>query len=138
MPLREGITVGRKSLTELRELYACSRFVVVPLQPSNSDNGITTCLDAMAMGRAVICTRTAGQIGALEDGVNSIRVPPHDTIALRRAIERLWSDPELCAQIRRGRQKNGRRERYDNVQVAKRFAAVFKDAVDERRSATGL
>jgi len=50
-PLRDGITVGRKSAVELRELYASSRFVVVPLQPSKSDNGITTCLEAMAMGK---------------------------------------------------------------------------------------
>ena len=133
MPLREGITLGRKSPVELRELYACSRFVVVPLHPSDSDNGITTCLEAMAMGRAVICTETAGQIGVLQDGVNSIRVPPRDEVALRRAIERLWNEPELCARLGAA----GRRlveERYDDVQVAQRFATVFEDAVQERHA----
>lgn len=137
MPLREGITVGRKSPADLRELYACSRFVVVPLQPSNSDNGITTCLEAMAMGRAVICTETRGQIGVLQDGVNSIRVPPRDEVALRRAIERLWNEPELCARLGAA----GRtlvEERYDNVRVAQRVATVFREATDERRSDAGL
>lgn len=137
MPLREGITVGRKSPVELRQLYACSQFVVVPLHPSNSDNGITTCLEAMAMSKAVICTQTAGQTGVLQHGVNSIRVPPHDELALRRAIERLLNDRVLCARLGAA----GRRlvvERYDSVQVAQRFAAVFRAAVEQRRSDTGL
>jgi hypothetical protein len=40
-PLPTGVTVGAKSYFELRELYARSRFVAVPLLPSDSDNGIT-------------------------------------------------------------------------------------------------
>lgn len=93
------ITVGRKSHSELRELYARSRFVVVPLRPSDNDNGITVILEALAMGRAVICTETAGQTGVLEHGVNCLRVPVGDPAALRAAIERLWNDPEECRRL---------------------------------------
>ena len=93
------LTVEAKSLTALRELYASSRFVVVPLHPSDMDNGINAILEAFAMGKAVICTDTAGQVGVLDDGVNCIRVPPHDPEALREAIVELWADPERCERL---------------------------------------
>ena len=98
-PLPDGVTVGMKTFVELRALYAQSRFVVVPLLPSDSDNGITSILEAFAMGKAVICTDTAGQIGVLEEGVNCLRVPPFDVEALRAAIVELWSDPEMCRRL---------------------------------------
>jgi glycosyltransferase involved in cell wall biosynthesis len=128
----DRITVGRKSMVELRDLYVRSRFVVVPLLPTDSDQGVTTCLEAMAMARAVICTETDGQAGVLEDGVNSILVPPRDEAALRRAIERLWADPDLCARLGAA----GRRlveERYAEDRVVPRIAAVFREAAGERR-----
>ncbi|MCC7123607.1 MAG: glycosyltransferase family 4 protein [Acidobacteria bacterium] len=88
------VTVGRKDLAGLRELYARSRFVVVPLLPSRSDNGVTVVLEAMAMGKAVICTRTEGQVDVIEDGVTGLLVPPGDPAALRDAMLALWNDPE--------------------------------------------
>ncbi len=97
--LPANITVGRKSHAELRELYARSRFVVVPLLPSDMDNGITVILEAFAMGRTVICTETAGQTGVLEHGVNCLRVPPHDPVAMRDMIVRLWNDPEESSRL---------------------------------------
>jgi glycosyltransferase involved in cell wall biosynthesis len=63
--------------------------------------------------------------------VNSIRVPPRDAVALRRAIERLWGDPELCSRLGAA----GRRlveERYDSYQTAQRLAMIVKQAADER------
>ncbi len=91
------VTVGRKTVTELRDLYAQARFVVVPLLPSQSDNGVTVILEAMAMGKAVICTRTAGQVDVIEDGVTGIMVPAGDPQALRAAMHDLWNDPERAA-----------------------------------------
>ncbi len=93
------ITIGPKPLPELRELYARSRCVVIPILPSVSDNGISTVMEAMAMGRAVISTDTAGRAEILEHEVNCLLVPPQDVRALRDAIERLWGDPELCARL---------------------------------------
>jgi glycosyltransferase involved in cell wall biosynthesis len=84
--LPPGVTVGAKSFVELRELYAQSRFVVVPLLPSDSDNGVTTIIEAFAMGKAVICTETAGRPQILAPGINCLSVPPSDAEALREAI----------------------------------------------------
>ena len=72
------ITVGAKPYLELRALYARSRFVVIPLYPTDTDNGVTVMTEAMAMGKAVICTRVAGQRDVLQDGVNGIFVPPRN------------------------------------------------------------
>jgi glycosyltransferase involved in cell wall biosynthesis len=129
------VSTGQKSHAELRELYARSRFVVVPLLPSDMDNGITTILEAFAMGKPVIATQTAGQVGVLEDGVNCIRVPPFDADALRAAITELWNDPEKCRRFgAAGRELVVRRHGIDQ------WTAALVRAVDEAvasRAATG-
>jgi glycosyltransferase involved in cell wall biosynthesis len=96
-PLPSHITVGKKPYPELRDLYARSRFVIMPLYPTTTDNGTTAILEAMAMGKAVICSRVEGQKDVVLDGVNGLLVPPRDPRALRAAIEHLWSRPELAA-----------------------------------------
>jgi glycosyltransferase involved in cell wall biosynthesis len=93
------ITVGRMSLTELRNLYARSRFVVVPLLPSDTDNGVTVILEAMAMGKPVICSRTRGQVDVIEEGVTGLYVPIGDAAALRTAILSLWNEPLRAQQM---------------------------------------
>jgi glycosyltransferase involved in cell wall biosynthesis len=97
--LPAGVTVGPKSAVELRELYARSRIVVVAVLESESDNGITSIAEAMAMGRAVITMKTRGRAEILIDGVNCVLVPVGDPAALRAAIQELWEDPERCARL---------------------------------------
>ena len=94
-----NVTVERRTLPELRDLYARSRFVVVPLLPSRSDNGITVILEAMAMGKAVVCSATEGQVDVIEDGVTGLLVPVGDPAALRAAMVALWRDPERARAI---------------------------------------
>jgi glycosyltransferase involved in cell wall biosynthesis len=84
---------------ELRDLYASSKFVVVSLYDTDFQAGVTTILEAMAMGKAVIVSRTRGQRDVIDDGVNGIYVPPGDPAALRRAIVDLLASPERAAQI---------------------------------------
>ena len=92
--LPDGVTFGPLPLTELRDLYARSRFVVLPLHPSDTDHGVSCMIEAFAMGRAVVCTRVDGQRDALEEGVNGVFVPAHDAAALRAEILELIADPE--------------------------------------------
>jgi glycosyltransferase involved in cell wall biosynthesis len=113
------ITLGPKSFSDLRQLYARARFVVVPLVPSDHDNGITTILEAFAMGKTVICTETPGQVGVLEHGVNCLRVPPFDAEALRAALRELWDDPDKC----------------ERLGAAGREVVVRRHNLDQRRSA---
>jgi glycosyltransferase involved in cell wall biosynthesis len=94
LPLDANVTIGRKTLLELRDLYARSRFVAVPLVPSDSDNGVTVILEAMAMGKPVVCSRTRGQVDVVQDGVTGICVSTGDPMALREAMLSLWSNPQ--------------------------------------------
>jgi glycosyltransferase involved in cell wall biosynthesis len=79
---------------ELRRLYAQARFVVVPLHDVEFDAGVTTITEAMAMGKAVIATRSRGQVDVVRDGENGLYVPPGDADALRAAIARLMNNPD--------------------------------------------
>jgi glycosyltransferase involved in cell wall biosynthesis len=88
------ITIGKKTYAELRALYARSRFLVMPMFQTETDNGSTSILEAMAMGIPTICSRTIGQVDIIEDGKTGIFVPVGDTRALREAILYLWNHPE--------------------------------------------
>jgi glycosyltransferase involved in cell wall biosynthesis len=90
--LPTNVDIRRLSLFELRELYAASAFVVMPLLEVDFQAGITTILEAMAMGLPVVCTRTAGQTDTVIDGETGVYVPPGDPVALRSAIARLLDD----------------------------------------------
>jgi glycosyltransferase involved in cell wall biosynthesis len=102
--LPENVLVRRFSQYELRELYAASRFVVMPLDPVDFQAGVTAILEAMAMGKAVICTRTPGQTDVIVDGENGLYVEPGDPRSLRAAIQRLLDHPQEAEQMGR----NGR------------------------------
>ncbi len=78
---------------ELRELYTRSRFVVLPLHDVEFDAGVTVIAEAMAMGKAVVVSRTRGQVDLVRHGETGLYVPPGDPRALRAAIEHLLAHP---------------------------------------------
>jgi glycosyltransferase involved in cell wall biosynthesis len=101
-----NVTVRRYTQFELRQLYADSRFLVMPLYDVDFQAGVTAILEAMAMERAVICSRTPGQTDVVVDGETGLYVPPGDPAALRQAIQRLLDNPdEAAAMGRAGRQR---------------------------------
>ena len=114
------------SLTELRTMYARARFVVLPLLPTFRDSGITVVTEAMAMGKAIICSRIQGQIEFLEEGVTGIFVPPGDPQALREAIQYLWEHPDVAAQMGR----EGRR-RAEEIFKLTQFVTNVRQIVDD-------
>lgn len=102
--LPDNVTVRRFSQYDLRQLYADSLFVVMPLENADFQVGVTAILEAMAMHRAVICSRIAGQTDIIIDGETGLYVPTNDVDALRDAIEYLLEHPELAAKMgKRGR-----------------------------------
>ncbi|MEK7670716.1 MAG: glycosyltransferase family 4 protein, partial [Bacteroidota bacterium] len=103
--LPPNVTVGGKTPAALRELYARSRFVVIPLLESDTDNGITCILEAMAMGKPVICSRIKGQVDVIQDGKTGIFVPVGDSKALREAILYLWNNPKEAERMGRAGRK---------------------------------
>ena len=98
----------------LRDLYARSTLMVVPLVEGQFASGQTVILEGMAMGKAVSTTDIAGRSDFIDDGVNGVYVPSHNVDALRAAIAALLGDPR-------------RRER---LAEAGRVAAVEKYKVE--------
>lgn len=120
------ITIGPKSKEELRQLYARSLFVVVPLLPTDTDNGLTVILEAMAMGKPVICSKVEGQIDVIRDNVTGIYVPQGDPEALRKAIKDLWNNPERAEKM--GKAARRHIEKYHTLE---QFVKTIKQEVSK-------
>jgi glycosyltransferase involved in cell wall biosynthesis len=97
--LPDNVEIRKFDHFELRQLYADAALVVVPLDDVDFQAGITTILEAMAMGKAVICTRTRGQSDTIIDGETGLYVPPGDVVELRSAITRLISSSALTRHL---------------------------------------
>jgi glycosyltransferase involved in cell wall biosynthesis len=73
----------------LRDLYARAAVVVVPLTDIDNQAGVTTVLEAMAMGKPVVVTQSAGQTDVIEDR----RVKPRGALRPRPlSLTRLLAD----------------------------------------------
>ncbi len=92
---------GFATYAALRDLYSRATIVVVPVVETDFQAGVTTVLEAMACGKAVVTTATRGQAGAVRDGVTGICVPPGDPSALREAVQRLLENPGERARLGR-------------------------------------
>jgi glycosyltransferase involved in cell wall biosynthesis len=136
-----NVTVTSFDYPALREAYASSNFVVVPLLDVDFQAGITTILEAMAMGKAVITTRTIGHCGAVVgpnwnasmvewpesfplDEATGIYVPPRDVAALKAAIDFLMTRPDIAATLG----ANGRRDAVLSFDIS-RFVKNFGDVI---------
>jgi glycosyltransferase involved in cell wall biosynthesis len=128
MELPPNVTVHRFSHLDLRQLYADALFAVVPLYDVDFQAGVTTILEAMAMGRAVICTRTQGQTDVIEDGITGRYVPPGDPKALREAIAELLANPDLADSM-----GSCGRKVVDERMSLELYAQRFKQWVDQAR-----
>jgi glycosyltransferase involved in cell wall biosynthesis len=128
-----NVDVRRLGFVDLRQLYAESSLVVMPLQDTDFQAGITTILEAMAMARPVICTRTTGQTDTIVDGQTGIYVRPDDPRTLRDAIVSLLDDPDRAARL-----GHAARRWVDEHATVDRYAAGLATVVDAvaSRSAT--
>jgi glycosyltransferase involved in cell wall biosynthesis len=160
--LPSNVEVGSFGYLALRDLYARAAVVVVPLFDVDFQAGVTTILEAMAMGKPVVVTHTQGQFDVVEDRraatrgslprirpvsllramareagedvkPNGFYVEVGDPSALRRALTYLLDHPSE----RRALGEAGRHavERFMTVD---RFAARIAALVDEARAARRL
>jgi glycosyltransferase involved in cell wall biosynthesis len=124
--LPKNITVGEKEYEDLRKLYERSRFVVVPLLPTDSDNGLTTIQESMSMGKTVICSRVEGQVDVIKEGETGIFVPQGDPEALRKAIIDLWNNPEKARKM-----GQAARRYIEEHRTIEQFVQGIKNVVEE-------
>jgi glycosyltransferase involved in cell wall biosynthesis len=156
--LPPNVNVGAFDYHALRELYARSAVVAVPLDDVDFQAGITTILEAMAMGKVVVVTHTQGQTDVVEDrrtvtrgnpprvrAVSLLRmladsagveieptgfyVPPGDSAALRRALVYLLDHPAERARLGAA----GRRA-VERLMSLDQFVERMQEVVDQARS----
>jgi glycosyltransferase involved in cell wall biosynthesis len=120
-PLPANVRVCTLDFVALRELYAECRFVVMPLVETDFQAGVTSILEAMAMGKAVVCSSTTGQTDVIVEGRTGLYAPPGDPRALRAAIVRLLDDPEYAIELGRAARVDAE-QRFDVAEYAKRLA----------------
>ncbi len=95
----------------------------------NTDGLPTVVLEAMALGTPCITTAVTGLAEVVDDERTGLLVPQRDPVALARALERLGSDPELAARLRRHARELIERD-FDSRRQARALAAL-----DPRRPA---
>jgi glycosyltransferase involved in cell wall biosynthesis len=100
-----NVTVRAFDQFDLRQLYADASLVVVPLEETDFQAGITTILEAMSMSRAIVCTNTTGQSDTIIEGETGRYVRPGDPSALRATIESLLADEGEAWRLGRAAQK---------------------------------
>ena len=111
-PLRETLRgapgnvrfLPRLSYVELRDLYARAAVVAVPVQPVDFQAGITSLLEAMAMGCPVVATANPGLRETFAQGDAGLWGPPGDAGAMATALAYVLDHPREAAEMgRRGR-----------------------------------
>jgi glycosyltransferase involved in cell wall biosynthesis len=85
-------------LAAVRDRLAAARLVALPVRDNSYSGATTTLLQAMAMARPVVVSRTDAIAAGyeLEDGVNCRLVPPGDSAALERAILELLTGADAA------------------------------------------
>jgi glycosyltransferase involved in cell wall biosynthesis len=94
-----NVTVQKFTQYELRQLYAESCFMVMPLEDVKFQAGVTAILECLAMGKAVICSRVPGQTDVVVEGENGRYVSPGDPSNLSMEIRRLLANPEEAVRM---------------------------------------
>lgn len=103
--LPPNVRVSTYSPVQLRQLYAAAQFAVVPVKPTLRACGMNVVLEAWAMGKAVIASRTAGLVDYLEPGRTGLFHAPGDAADLRACIGRLLQRPAMAIALGQAGQK---------------------------------
>lgn len=132
--LPRGIEIGSAGNYQgLKALYANASFVVVPLKPVRHACGYAVIIEAMAMGKAVISTRTPSVSDFIVDGRNGFLVEPGDADTLRQRIEHLLRHPDLARSL--GEQaRRDCEEHWSLPAYCQRLEAVVAAALPPRRA----
>ena len=102
--------------------------------PSLKEGLSIAVMEAMALEKPVICSAIAGLPEVVHDGQTGFLVPPGDSAALQNALERLFADADLRAQLGR----NARRfleEHFEQNACLNAMESYFRRIVRENAAA---
>ncbi len=109
-------------LLALLDLFVlCSRTEGMPL----------TLLEAMAAGKAIVCSSVGGIPGILESGVNGLLIPPEDEARLATALQSLIQDRSLA--MRFGKQaRRDAEQKYSIEKMVGDYEALYLKHLKKR------
>ena len=125
LPSRVRVMRERVNDLGLRDLYAQSRFVVIPLHQVPNASGVSSILEASSTGRALIVSDAKSIRDFVIPDETCLCVPCGDPTALRAAIQRLLNEPDTCSRLG----ANGRRymeQNFSNSVFADRMGKMLK------------
>jgi glycosyltransferase involved in cell wall biosynthesis len=90
-------------------------------------------IEALAIGKPIVCTRVGGNPEIVEDGVNGFVVPPRDSGALADALLRLFQDRSFV-QVARERNVGKFRETFSLESMVGAHERMFEKLARVRRA----
>lgn len=90
----QNVMVDSFSQLEMREIYRTAEFVVLPMKPTMRACGMNVILEAWAMRKAVIASRTEGLTSYIQENIDGLFVGSEDAQELRNSIIHLLNSPE--------------------------------------------
>ena len=130
MKPRVRMISDRLSGIELRELYANARVVAVPLSPTDNPGGISTILEAMAMGRPIVASDVGVPRHVVTTGVDGLIVPPGDVAAFRTALGSILADDAFARRLSTSARSTVER-RFALPVVTRQMAALLRRVAGE-------
>ncbi len=119
--------LGFLQAAELRDLFIRSRLVVVP---SKWYEGFPNVLvEAMALGKPIICSAIGALPEIVEDGVHGLLFAPGDAQSLSDKIRSLYGDPERCRRCGAAAREKARQE-YSHAAYYRRLLHTFARAIE--------
>src|SRR6266699_2229702 len=118
--------------TEPARALAFYRFATVAALPSRIEGLSQSLLEAMSLGVPVIASAAGGNSELIYPGETGLLVPPLDSAAWTRALERLLRDDELRAHVAQAGRALARGE-FTMARTAERTEAVYREAIERRR-----
>lgn len=96
---KQVILTGYLQGKALQEAYHCADILILP---SYHPEGFPTVIaEAMNAGLPIVTTRIRGAVDHLQEGINTLFVPPRDSVALAEALTKLLNNPTLCEEMSR-------------------------------------
>ena len=127
--------LGARSSTEVDAAYRrCAMFVLACRISADGDrDGMpTVIIEALARAIPVISTDVVGIPEVIVDGSSGLLVAPDDVASLANAIEKLWADPALGADLGAAGWRMVA-ERFAPASSAEQLRALFSSVAGSRR-----
>ncbi|MDR1920920.1 MAG: glycosyltransferase, partial [Candidatus Adiutrix sp.] len=117
-----AIFVGPLPDEDKNALLSLCYGLILPSHLRSEAFGLSLVEGAMFGKPLICCEIEAGGTFVNIDGETGLTVPPADPAALRRALDRLWDDPELAARLGAGAAR-----RYEDLFTAEKMAAAYAE-----------